>query len=77
MSAARNLPTRGRFVWIGEDESIERLGAVEFARLVTKRRAEAPADPVGVIAAAYLELTPTEARDQASALLGELGYPDA
>lgn len=49
MSAARNTPTRGRFVWIGEYESIERLGAVEFARLVTKRRAEAPADAVEAV----------------------------
>lgn len=73
----------GRFVWISDDESIERLGAVEFARLVTKRRADAPADPAVRVRSALIatmahdgEARWSDTEPFVQAVLRALGLPD-
>lgn len=65
----------GRLVWISEHESIERLGAVEFARLVTKRRAEAPSDPAQAVLNVLMENWPRPFHAQARAITTALGVP--
>lgn len=69
----------GRLVFIGEDESIERLGAVEFARIVQRRYAAAPADPGRALEDAaeayFLSVGGSTTEGATGALLAALGCP--
>lgn len=70
----------GRLVFIGDYESIERLGAVEFARMVQHRYAAAPANPAEAVRIACLTsldgyVSGQHVEQVASAVIRALGVP--